>query len=347
MTKNLTNKINTDFTTNRRIYIVRNQNLFYMEPTKNSRFIKEKPIELQLGAFNRIGNMTIISAKKNNSEIKFLINEYSIVKILNYKSKRTCFLINLHLIDNAYNFKITMLEDSLLQNKKNLFNPKFSGSNEDPACLLNSADIFFQKLTDMLEDQNLSNQINQKDKVWKKELLGEFLGLFSFDVKRWLKSSIIIDEDDHQEKVEYPSFREFFYSENIDELNPFDRLDKITEIYSKLRPKIQGVIQEFRAKDDMEKMKNPKEKSFGTSIRRIKSNKKKTEYLGHLGFGPEEIIPENVNNLNFENSKYSKIQSLELENKLKSEYWAHKKRPCKVMVAPSPIHRYGLFATEK
>lgn len=319
-----------------------------MESNKTSR-LKEKSIDMQQGAFNRIGNLTIISAKKNNSEIKFLINEYSIIKILTLMGKRQAFLINMHLVDNAYNFKINKLDESLLQNKKNLYNPKFAGSNDDPATVLNSADIFFQKLGDILGDSSdsFASQVNAKDKNWKKDLLGEFLGLYSYDVKRWLKSSIIIDEDDHQEKVEYPSFKEYFYSENINDLNPFERLERVNDIYIKLKPKIQNLVQEFNSKDEMDKSKNPKERSFGAQNRRIKTNKRKSEFLGHFSFTHEEIIPENPNSMGFDNSKTSKLQSIELENNLKNDYWAHKRRPAKVMVAPSPIHRYGLFAIEK
>jgi hypothetical protein len=300
------------------------------------------------GIFNRIGNSTIVIAKKYNSENRFLISDFSLVKILSHNSRREAFLINIRLNVNEqlYNFTINLLEDSFLQNKKNLFNPKFA-TTEESQLVLNSAEIFFQKLAEWLNDANdmFYTQLNSREKGWKKELLGEFLALSNFEVKRWLKSSVIIDddEDNPKEKVEYPSFKGFFYSENIDDLNAFDRMERVSEIYTKLKPRIENLINDHKSKES-EKMKNPKEKSFGSKNSRVKTNKRKTEYLGQLG-----IVPEDDPNLAlaFENNKSSKIQSIELESKLKGDYWPHKKRPPKVMVAPSTIHRYGLFAIEK
>jgi len=56
--------------------------------------------------------------------------------------------------------------------------------------------------------------------------LGEFLGLHSQVVKKWLKSSHVIEGDEAYDKIELPSFKEYFYSENLDELNAFEQVEK-------------------------------------------------------------------------------------------------------------------------
>ena len=83
--------------------------------------------------------------------------------------------------------------------------------------------------------------------------------------------------------------------------------------------------------------------------KRLKSNKRKTESLGHFDeFAVEEAAQvEQHFSVSDDNTKYENIQTTELENKLREEYKVHKKGSNKVMVAPSTIHKYGLFALEK
>ena len=134
----------------------------------------------------------------------------------------------------------------------------------------------------------------------------------------------------------------------MDNLNAFERLETILNIHERLQPKVEARIQEMSQKEDSELAKNPKEKGFSKKNRVLKTNKRKNEFLSHLGMGVPGEDPElHFSSIPFENAKFAKIQSLELEEKLKSDYWPHKKGPSKVMVAPSPIHRYGLFALEK
>ena len=317
-----------------------------MESSRNSRFIKEKPLEMQSGAFNRIGNLTIISARKYNSDVRFLVSEYSVTKILSQNNERKAIFATLSLQDSIYNYKFSRIDDSVLINKKSLYAQKLSHDSEETWRTLETADGFFENLASFLHDTPI--YLSPKEKISKKELLGEFFAFYSFDVRRWLKSSVIIDEEeDGVEKKEYPSFKEYYYSQDIDEVNPFSRQDKVEEIYNKIVPKIQNLIQSFNSKDELERFRNPKERSFNRMSKRIKSNKRKTELLGHFGFVAEEIPVEPHFGLPGDHAKYAKIQSTELENKLLNEYWTHKRKPVKVLVAPSPIHRYGLFALEK
>jgi len=345
--KTLDNKVNTDFTTLRRLYIVRNQNPF-TEYANSSLYFKEKPLDLQSGTFNRIGNLTVISAKKYNSELKFLLQEYAITKILTQGEGRRPIFITISFQDNKYFYKFNKIDDSILLNKKTLYAQKTAHEGEETWKALETAETFFESLSTFIHQTTAMNppQTSSKDKLTRRELLGEFLALTNFDVRKWLKSSVNLDEDDGTEKKEYPSFKEYYYSQNIDKLDPFSRQEKVDEIYARIVPKIQNVIQNSYYKDQGDRLKNPREKSFNKLTKNIKSNKRKADSLGHFEFGTEDIENHHYGAL-LENTKCSQIQSTELEIKLKGDYWTHKKKPSKILVAPSNIHRYGLFALEK
>ena len=188
--------------------------------------------------------------------------------------------------------------------------------------------------------------LHHNSKVNKRELLGEFLGLFNSEVKRWIKSSLVLNETEDISSRDHPSFQEYFYSENLEDLNIFEKVDRIQSIYEHLSSKINSLVLNFKANIANEKLKNPREKSFNMSIKKLKSNKKK-EVSNNTDFTPEELVNENSIGLVLENTKYSKILNEELENKLRIEYRKHKEAPSKVFVAPSPIHKYGLFAIGK
>jgi len=323
-----------------------------MDSSKSSKYIKEKLIEMQSRAFNRIGNLTVISAKKYNSDAKFLINEYALTKILTIQNERKPIFIILNLVENSYNFKFSRIDDSILLSKKTLYAQKTPHEGEESFKPLESAENFFENLSVFLHNNPAATptHISTRERITKKELFGEFLALYSPDVKRWLKSSVPIDEDDGIEKKEYPSFKEYYYSQEVDELDPFKRQEKVDEIYGKIIPKIQNLIQNFNNKEESERLKNPKERSFNKMNKRLKSNKRKTESLEHFDEFAVETIPaepELYHNVSDDNAKYANIQSAELENKLSEDYKVHKKGGNKVMVAPSTIHKYGLFALER
>jgi len=300
---------------------------------------------MQSGAFNRIGNLTVISAKKYNSELKFLLQEYAITKILRQEERRKPIFITISLQENKYFYKFNRIDDSVLINKKTLYSQKTAHEGEESWKILETAENFFESLNTFIHHTIApSHHLSTKEKITKKELLGEFLALTNFDVRKWLKSSVMIDEDDGTEKKEYPSFKEYYYSQNIDNMDPFSRLEKVEEIYGRIVPKIQNVIQNSYYKDQSDRLKNPREKSFNKQKKNIKSNKRKADSLGHFEFGAEDI--DNHYSGGLFDTKFTQIQSTELEMKLKGDYAAHKKKPSKILVAPSFIHKYGLFALE-
>ena len=400
LTKNLSNKINTDFNTNRRLYVVRNQTLFYIENTKNSKHIKEKQLDVQPNTFSRLGSLTIISAKKLNSNLAFLLSEYSIIRLfnkprLNQVPERIAIMINLQLIDGVYTYKMSKIDESMLYNRTHLFLQKNmnslsknieSNTSTTQWFILDSPETFYDRLilfvsdgksfnTDSTEYRRHHNystpdqenrskdrerekvRENKKDisdltlfynnsKINKRELLGELLGLYNSEVKRWIKSSLIQNESEDKSSREHPSFQEYFYSENLEDFSIFERVDRIQSIYEHLSSKLKTVIQNFKANVNNDKLKNPRERSFNMSTKRIKTNRRK-EVSNTIDFIPEEIGNENSIGLVLENPKYSKILNEELENKLRIEYRKHKEGPSKVFVAPSPIHKYGLFAIGK
>jgi hypothetical protein len=202
-------------------------------------------------------------------------------------------------------------------------------------------------------DREKEQQLKQKDsidptnnnnngKVNKREMLGEFLGLYNSEVKRWIKSSITLNEFDDKSRADHPSFQEYFYSENLEDINAFERMDRMQAIFETLSDKLNILVDTYK-KDESEIYKNPRDKSFNKTAKRIKTNKRKDITTTIDVFGDGEY-GNDTSLATLDNPRYNKILNEELENRLRIDYRKHKEGPTKVFVAPSHIHKYGLFA---
>lgn len=338
--KGLSNRTINDFSTKRRFYVKRNNSLFNPETTKNVKYFKELSLNLSVGGYARIGGLSILSFKRLNIETKLLFREYYAVRLVedSLRKMREPLLILLEIGDKGYNMRFDFVDRSELT-RINFLQKQLNEESVVRGSWVSIETIDkFQEL--------MRKILNRKDfRPHFKDFMGEFLGMHHSEIRTWLKNSFV-KRGDEPARVENSSFEKCFYAEDTDSMNPFDRSERVMELYSNF---VQKSTKLTSAKEE-ERFKNPREKSFNLKVTAVKAGNRKGDTLAaalellHEGAreteeGLIEMLPEPA--------KLQNIFSKELELKLKQEYLAYRKRSPKVFVAPSKIHKYGLFASEK
>ena len=342
LTKNLSNRLINDFSTKRRLYIKRNQHIFNPESSKNLKYLKERPLDLSNGGYARVGSLSLLALKRLNIDTKLLFNQYYVVRLVEDTEKKTRepLLVMMELQDKGYDISAEFIDKSELT-RINFLQRQLSGELDEQVTWTTVDSI--ERFQDLMR-----RVLNRRDfRPQFKDFMGDFLGLYSEDLRTWLKSSYV-KEGAEPSRPENPSFDKCFYSSDLDQINPFERTEKVGDLYSSFIQKVSKII---KPKDDIERFKNPRDRSFNHKVTAVKAGKRKGDHLASLDFMQEEPHLEHdtllMTELEAESGKINKIFSSELECKLKQEYLAYRKHSPKVFVAPSPIHKYGLFALQK
>ena len=109
-------------------------------------------------------------------------------------------------------------------------------------------------------------EINSKDLISEESFISEFFGFFNPIIRKWIKlgSSKIIQN----KKKEDLSFFDLFYTENIDDLNPFERIEKF-EIFNEALYKNLKFLKKFEMRNSNSNfsfyLKNNLEQSTGSN----------------------------------------------------------------------------------
>lgn len=357
-----------DFKTNRRLYIVDSHlsNEKDLNRKNKSSGIIEKTSLFQAGTYNKFGSLTILNIFKeepnesNSNTSGGIFDEYLFVKNVTVSSEKRLLLFLLHLNKKQYyiNSKLftitefnTLFEENKNEDKKgNFIDIRRSQVNQ-------FFSDFYQKANKIEDLYTLWEHLSEKTMIsihsipvdYITDFVSRFMGMDITLVKKWLK----VPTETFQffkKNAASQGFLYYFYQKALDENNPFEKHEIIQKIHTEMMaeafmPKINS--------QEPQVHKNPKNlplKNF-TKITMSKENKPKREErtsIADYNIKVDEIVSEPKL---FEAAPIVplKIQTeKEFERKLKHEYAIYKKRAAKgVIVAPSNIHKYGLFATNK
>lgn len=330
------NRLVNDFSTKRRLFIKRNQQIVYPDSHPNPKDLKERQLNLDVGGYARVGALSLLSLKRLNLDTKLLFSEYYIVRLIN----KNPLLLQLDISQNGYILRLGTVDKKELTHI-NFLQRQLSGEYGEKIRSLS-----VETVADLQNAvRKVLDQMNHETDF--KRFMGEFLGITNDEIRKSLKASSV-KQSSHASRTEVPSFDKSFYSEDIDELNPFDKADKVHKLFEAYEKKIARLNVAKAA--EPARMKNPRDRSFNTQVGGIKQTKRKADnFAVSLELVVQERIPEPEEDLmmGINNKKIDQIQAAELDERLKLEYPIYRNRSSKVFVAPSPIHKYGLFALEK
>lgn len=372
------NNILKDFNTNRRLYIAdANMPLEKENSKKNKQVIlspQEKYAHFQSGTFNRFGSLTVLNICKNleNNDSNKYFDEYLVLKKIfeseNANSKSLLlFLIYQNKKQYYINSKCLTNEDFNLLFEPSKKRENLAGHNEKKPSLFDHfqkneinhylAD-FYQKsikiedvfsLWQILCEKSLLS-LNSLPSDYIVDFISRFLGFNNIIIKKWSKASL----DSFQIFKKNFSIRGFlpnFFLKGLDDQNPFVKQQLIENIHNEI---ITDSFFQIDSQENQSNLVNPKNLPLKTHSKIMMSKENKKNKLEGTSISDFNIkIDEIVNEQKFAIEPMHilppKIQTeKELERKLKAEYSLYKKRTTKgVFVAPSNIHKYGLFATNK
>jgi len=368
-----------DFQTERRLYIVDSQTN-EKENTKRAKSqanSQEKSVPFYPGAFHRFGSLIVLNLNKSETnECNKGFDEYLIIRrvydkenntkknilFLLYQSKRQ-YYINSKLMDSddltaifemkKPDLKTSEMEIEIKSEKKiNIF--ELFQNNE-----INQFFIEFYQQASKIDDVFcLWEIISEKmflplisiafDNVI--DFISRFLGLNNTIIKRWIKLPIDSRQIFKRNCPGLSLFQNFFLK-SLDDMNPFEKQAFIESIYNDIKAENYLPI-EKKEKNVNCNLKNFILKNNNTKTLMVKEKRRRksdTSALSDFNIKVDELINEQKIPLENLHIQPIKVQTeKELEKKLKQEYILYKKRALKgVYVAPSFIHKYGLFATNK
>jgi len=370
-----------DFQSERRLYIVDSQVTYEKESNKkqkNQINIQDKCAPFYPGAFHRFGSLIILNLCKydlNNDDGNKSFDEYLIMKqvhdnknnmnklilFLLYQNKRQ-YYINSKLMDSKD--LMTFFENKSLKANKNMEIETKTDNIVNIFELFQNPEInqffleFYQKSLKIEDIYILWEFIAEKAFLTLNaiptdyiiDFISKFIGLNNTNIKRWLKNPI----DSLQlfkRNFQYLTFLQHFYLKNLEDYNPFEKQKMVESIYNDMNAE---TVYLPSNKNEKTSYNNPKNMPLKTNIKTktMKENKRKisdSSAFPDFNIKVDELINEQKMNLEGFHIVPIKIQTeKEFEKKLKQEFILYKKRISKgVLVAPSNIHKYGLFATTK
>lgn len=370
-----------DFQSERRLYIVDSQATNEKDSNKKQKsqlHLQEKCVPFYPGAFHRFGSLIILNLCKyelSNADGNKGFDEYLILKrvydeknkerklilFLFYQNKRQYF-INSKIMNSKD--LITFFENKSLKNTKSMELETKTNKIVDIFGLFQNTEInqffveFYQKslriedvliLWEIIAEKTFLS-LNSIPTDYIIDFISKFIGLNNTNIKRWLKYPI----DSLQmfrRSFQNLSFLQNFYLKNLDDHNPFEKQKIVESIYNDMNAEN---VYLPNTKSEKTSCVNPKNMPLKTNIKMktIKENKRKisdNSVLPDFNIKIDELIDEpKINQEGFHILPFKIQTEKEFEKKLKQEYILYKKRITKgVLVAPSNIHKYGLFATNK
>ena len=368
-----------DFQTERRLYIVDSQFMSEREISKKFKNfpnlnLQEKCAPFHPGAFHRFGSLIVLNISKidindpNRGFDEYLIirrvtnketQEKKMILILLYQNKKQYF-INSKIMDS--NELISIFETKKNIKKKMEIEGK-SEKNINVFELFQNGEInqffieFYQKALKIEDVYSLWEIISeimhmninsiQIDNII--DFIAKFLGLNNTNIKRWLKFPIDSIQI-FKRNCSGLSFFQNFFLKNLEEMNPFEKQQIVDFIYNEIKTESCFPGEKTEKNYNAINPKNIPLKNHSKIIM-IKENKrrKSESSISDFNIKVDELINEPKINLEAFHLQPIKVQNeKEMEKKLKQEYMTYKKRAAKgVYVAPSNIHKYGLFAINK
>ena len=255
-------------------------------------------------SINRVGSLKIVSL--NNEDGDILPNEIQVEKRIGTKNNRH--ELKLYFSRTKRSFKL---------------------STEKAPRLLKADDLVsfnrsILKLYPELEEYNFEE---------KTDLLNTCFGLNYEILRTWFKNSKSIK---CIKIANISSFSDLFYAFPVTKLGPFERQQKVQDLYEEL--------------NDANGINILIENEVPTSFIRNRSLKSKVQESFSSGKHPTNdqlILPELLSDMYDEDEENynSNFQTFDLEKKIKSQYSEYQTRSLNsVFVNPSHIHKYGLFA---
>ena len=371
-----------DFQTERRLYIYDSQVQTERENSKKAKATQninqDKGAPFYLGAFHRFGSLIVMNLSKydggaNNDPSKGF-DEFLVIKRVydreNNNAKRLIMML-MYQNKKQYHFNAKTLDaeefSSLFLCRKNKDKIKMELEGK-PETTINLVEIFqnneisqfllefYQKairIEDLFsfwevltEKMYLMNNSILADNVF--DFVSRFLGLNSAIIKRWIKGPI---DSMQLFKRNCPglSFFQNFFLKNLEDFNPFEKQLNIEAIYNDLKTDSHFPFEKTDKQISNFNPKNAPLKVCHKPLPMKESKRRKSDVISDFNIKIDELITEPNNPIEGFHILPIKVQSeKELEKKLRQEYASYKKRATKgVYVAPSNIHKYGLFATNQ
>ena len=368
-----------DFQTERRLYIVDSQtnekeNAKRAKSQANS---QEKSAPFYPGAFHRFGSLIVLNLNKSDAnEGNKGFDEYLIIRRVYDKESNTkkniLFLLYQNKRQYYINSKIMDSDDltAIFETKK----PASKNSEMEIEVKSDKKINIFQLFQNVESNQffiefyQKASKIDDVFTLWEIisekmflplisiavdnviDFISRFLGLTNTNIKRWIKIPITSIQIFKRNCPSLSLFQNFFLK-SFDDMNPFEKQAFIDSIYNDIK------AENFLPIEKNEKIVNCSPKNFilknnitkTLMVKEKKRRKSEISVLSDFNIKVDELINEQKIPLENLHIQPIKVQSeKELEKKLKQEYILYKKRAIKgVYVAPSFIHKYGLFATNK
>ena len=132
-----------------------------------------------------------------------------------------------------YNFEIALLFSKKEKNNQGICMPlELYDKTREVLCHQNSTDKKFQKFFNDIKN----NLIDLKKQEKEQQCLEKMIGFFAFNnpiMKSWLQK-VDNDEDrknSHITDLKLNSFKEYFYKENVEQLNPFEKQKRLEKVH--------------------------------------------------------------------------------------------------------------------